>query len=242
MSDFDKEAERERLREKYEQEQTDREATERMSELLLKGATMTNAHCSDCGDPIFRYDGQEFCATCERAIDREDDTGNDVDDAGDGQPTDDEERIEVATPSEETRVQFGADASDDQSAGSDRATADRSENADGDGPHSGPQERAPSTRAERDRTESPRADHEHEHEHEQADSDGRDRTRTTVPSVEPAASRSDTGGGLAEARDSLARTLARLTRQAEAADDPAQARESLEAAREAAEALAALRR
>ena len=64
MSDFDKEAERERLREKYEAEREDREATQHMSELLLKGATMTNSHCGNCGDPIFRYDGQEFCPTC----------------------------------------------------------------------------------------------------------------------------------------------------------------------------------
>jgi uncharacterized Zn finger protein (UPF0148 family) len=68
MSDFDKEAERERLREKYEQDKQKREASERMSDLLLKGATMTNAHCNDCGDPIFRYDGDEFCPTCQRVV------------------------------------------------------------------------------------------------------------------------------------------------------------------------------
>jgi uncharacterized Zn finger protein (UPF0148 family) len=68
MSDFDKEAERERLREKYERDQEKRKSTERMSELLLKGATMTDAHCADCGDPIFRYDGEEFCPTCQEVI------------------------------------------------------------------------------------------------------------------------------------------------------------------------------
>ncbi|QLH80801.1 Sjogren's syndrome/scleroderma autoantigen 1 family protein [Halosimplex pelagicum] len=68
MSDFDKEAERERLREKYEEDKQKREASERMSDLLLKGATMTNAHCNDCGDPIFRYDGDEFCPTCQRVV------------------------------------------------------------------------------------------------------------------------------------------------------------------------------
>jgi len=72
MSDFDKEAEREKLREKYEQDEKRRKTTEQMSELLLKGATMTNAHCGDCGDPIFRYDGQEFCPTCQKPIDRGD--------------------------------------------------------------------------------------------------------------------------------------------------------------------------
>jgi len=69
MSDFDKEAERERLREKYERDQEKRQATERMSDLLLKGATMTDAHCGDCGDPIFRYEGDEFCPTCQRVVD-----------------------------------------------------------------------------------------------------------------------------------------------------------------------------
>ena len=67
MSGFDEEAERERLREKYEQDQEKRASTQRMSELLLKGATMTNSHCDTCGDPIFRYDGQEFCPTCQAA-------------------------------------------------------------------------------------------------------------------------------------------------------------------------------
>jgi uncharacterized Zn finger protein (UPF0148 family) len=63
--DFDKEAERERLREKYESDQDERSSTERMSELLLQGATMTNKHCDTCGSPIFRYQGQEFCPTCQ---------------------------------------------------------------------------------------------------------------------------------------------------------------------------------
>ncbi|MCH7661850.1 MAG: hypothetical protein IH933_15165 [Euryarchaeota archaeon] len=65
--EFDKEAEREKLREKYAKEEQDREATQRMSELLLQGATMTNSHCDRCGDPIFRYEGQEFCASCQAA-------------------------------------------------------------------------------------------------------------------------------------------------------------------------------
>ncbi len=67
MSDFDKEAEREKLREQFAEDEKKREATERMSELLLQGATMTNTHCDTCGDPLFRYDGQTFCSTCQRA-------------------------------------------------------------------------------------------------------------------------------------------------------------------------------
>lgn len=64
MSDFDKEAERERLREKYGQESEEREATQRMSDLLLKGARMTNSHCGTCGDPLFEQNGTTFCPSC----------------------------------------------------------------------------------------------------------------------------------------------------------------------------------
>lgn len=68
MSDFDKEKEREKLREKFEQEEDRRETTQQMSELLLKGATMLNVHCQECASPIFRYDGDEFCPTCQRPV------------------------------------------------------------------------------------------------------------------------------------------------------------------------------
>ncbi|TMT80204.1 hypothetical protein E2L06_18210, partial [Haloterrigena sp. H1] len=64
MSDFDKEAEREKLREKYERDKEERKATQRMSDLLLKGATMTNTHCGTCGDPLFQMDGTTFCPSC----------------------------------------------------------------------------------------------------------------------------------------------------------------------------------
>ena len=65
MSDFDKEAEREKLRKKFADDEEKRASTQRMSELLLKGATMTNKHCSRCSDPLFRYDGQTFCPSCQ---------------------------------------------------------------------------------------------------------------------------------------------------------------------------------
>jgi uncharacterized Zn finger protein (UPF0148 family) len=70
MSDFDKEAEREKLRKKFAKDEQKRERTSRMSELLLKGATMTNKH-HDCGSPVFRWDGEEFCPTCQGAPDGE---------------------------------------------------------------------------------------------------------------------------------------------------------------------------
>ncbi|WP_435155785.1 Sjogren's syndrome/scleroderma autoantigen 1 family protein [Haladaptatus sp. DFWS20] len=66
MSDFDKEAEREKLRQQYEAEKEERKSTQRMSELLLQGATMTGKHCDTCGDPIFRQNGTEFCPTCQQ--------------------------------------------------------------------------------------------------------------------------------------------------------------------------------
>ena len=65
MSDFDKEAEREKLRKKFADDEKKRAGTRRMSELLLKGATMTNKHCNQCSDPLFRYNGQTFCPSCQ---------------------------------------------------------------------------------------------------------------------------------------------------------------------------------
>lgn len=105
-SGFDREAERERLREKYENDQEDREQTQRMSELLLQGATMTNQHCDSCGNPIFRYDGQEFCAVCQQQTaaqagadgDRSDNVTVDEESA---EPSDSDDPAGEATP---TRV------------------------------------------------------------------------------------------------------------------------------------------
>lgn len=62
--EFDKEAEKEKLRRQLAEEEQSRESTRHMSELLLKGATMTNRHCDTCGDPLFRHEGREFCPTC----------------------------------------------------------------------------------------------------------------------------------------------------------------------------------
>jgi uncharacterized Zn finger protein (UPF0148 family) len=245
MSEFDKEKERERLREQYERDRKKREATEQMSELLLQGATMTNAHCSECGDPIFRYDGQEFCATCERPVERAADASEDGDE-------DEDDQLEVTTPSEDTRVVFG-DESDqaaqqkaqtgtrqaeggegplsrrDTAGGADdpttRATADRSTSRADD----------PTTRATADRS-TPRAD----------DSTARataDRQSGRTSAGEQVERRDtyDSGGGLDAARDSLVRTLVAHADRAEAAGDPREARDHLQVAREAAETLDALR-
>ncbi len=68
MSEFDKEAEREKLREQLERDEERRQTTQQMSELLLQGATMLNVHCPDCASPIFRHEDEEFCPTCNRSI------------------------------------------------------------------------------------------------------------------------------------------------------------------------------
>ena len=224
MSDFDKEAEREKLREKYEQEQREREATEKMSELLLQGATMTNAHCSDCGDPIFRYDGQEFCATCEKAVDR--DTGEE---RPEDEPTDDDaENIEVTSPDQGARVAFGGENVDEtpettaEQPQSPPSPADRT----GDGAPTAEADADSSTAPERPPS-SPR----------QSPPPRKQAAAAAAPSADP----SETGD-VSAASESLVRTLTYFSRQAEATDDPRRAQEYLAAAREAAQALSALGR
>jgi uncharacterized Zn finger protein (UPF0148 family) len=189
--DFDREAEKKRLREKLEDDQESRKATEHMSDLLLKGATMTNHHCDACGDPIFRYDGQEFCPTCGETVDDDGARGSEG-----GDETREDDPGETATA--EVGVERAADA--------DTGTAD-----------AGP---------------SPTR---YEESAEEAADEGR-RSR-----------RSGRWGGLAagnlgEARASLVRTLSDLAARAESAEDVRRTRDFLAAAREAAEALAALDR
>jgi len=120
MSGFDEEAERQRLREKYEQDQEKRASTQRMSELLLKGATMTNHHCDTCGDPIFRYDGQEFCPTC-RAADGETANQDAAEQAPDAAADTDPE---TAAPDVETEAETDAESGDAKPAPA-AATRDR---------------------------------------------------------------------------------------------------------------------
>jgi uncharacterized Zn finger protein (UPF0148 family) len=240
MSDFDREAERERLREKYEQDKKERETTEQMSELLLQGATMTNAHCSECGDPIFRYDGQEFCATCERPVDRESGASagetpdTDVDEGGD-----DTTNVEVTSPRDDTKVVFGGNGASDpegESGGetgeTPRGQAEQPASADAEQPRGRATEQPRQTATGADeRLEtggSPPRAHDPTGEGERSDT------------ADPTVRRGDTGG-VEAARASLVRTLAAFSRRAETTDDPQRAREHLQTAREAAEALAALR-
>jgi len=215
MSDFDKEAEREKLREKYEQDQEKREATEQMSELLLQGATMTNAHCSDCGDPIFRYDGQEFCPTCEKAVERE------------GAEEGDQQGVEV-TETSDTPVAFGGANGQQDGETPDETTPTAAGEAGGQ-----PEQQGQSTRQQASGRENqpqrrrPRAD--------ETNAAGRDQRRRqqAPPSAE---------GGIPAAREALTETLVRFSERAAASEDPRRATDNLEAAREAAAALRELDR
>jgi len=230
--DFDKEAEREKLRKKYEKDKQEREATEQMSELLLQGATMTNSHCSECGDPIFRYDGQEFCPTCEKPVDSQPENGERADDETD------QESIQVRSPSNEARVKFGSAEEDDQPEQANTQQTEQSqhqqtpdEHQQTPGQQAGPAE--PQRTPGRQQTPEPQGTPEPQQTPETPTSRGQLQEG-------PVASPGD--GGLADAEQSLVRTLARFSKQAEATEDPRKAKEQLEAAREAAEALAALRR
>jgi len=222
MSGFDKEAERERLREKYEQDQEKRAATQRMSELLLKGATMTNSHCDSCGDPIFRYDGQEFCPTCQAA----------------GSEAGDAESVETAhadAPDEGGTATADADANATAAASGEPAETTADDATDTTArPPSAPdvdtRERRPAPTTER----SP-----------DSTADGRVRELAdvaddrTAGARDAAPSRRD-GASIDDARASLSRTLARFVQAAEGTDDPRRAEELLSAAHEAAETLSAL--
>jgi len=217
---FDEEAVREELREKYEDEREDREATARMSELLLQGATMTNDHCDRCGSPLFRQDGQTFCPNCQQAAQRaraEDVQQNPGQQAPNQQPqrqgaqdpTTRSENAESPTQPDDTRAD---DQQPPSAAG--RTAGRRTPPSQQDG------DRVPDGRRGPDATEAPA----------RTDPSNRD-----LPEHAPTASASGPAG------DALESTIAALARRAASADDPRTAREYLEAAREAAEALAALR-
>ena len=236
MSDFDKEAEREKLREKYEDEEENRAATEQMSELLLKGATMTNAHCTDCGDPIFRYDGQEFCPTCQKPVAREQ--------AENGEADDGDDHIEVADPSDDAHVQFGGDAADAQETDGAEQSQQPSESP------AQPQQSAPNRQTEtpdQPTRRIPSADPDSSPAERSVTDAGRQARDSAGPAsnARPETARSTADGSVAEdlsaAESLLAETVHRFARRAAETDDPRSAREHLETAREAATALDAVR-
>lgn len=252
---FDKEAEREKLREKFARDEEKRESTRRMSELLLKGATMTNEHCDNCGSPIFRQNGREFCPECDTAAGQS---------AGQGETGGQEggERAAGAEEGDQRPGQAGSPVPDergDAPAGGAEPPADLADAVEGT--------REPAEAGGRGSVDPPRSD-----SAAAPSANGGDRAVGGGPAGRPApeggpaagarespsqagrGSDSPTGGAAADraprggaddlpaARDAL---VAALRRHAEAAaneTDPRTARDHLAAAREAAEALSALRR
>ncbi|ADB62588.1 Sjogrens syndrome scleroderma autoantigen 1 [Haloterrigena turkmenica DSM 5511] len=264
MSDFDKEAEREKLREKYERDQEERQATQRMSDLLLKGATMTNAHCGTCGDPLFQMDGTTFCPSCHGNPDAVEGTQLEAqsaedaaDEAPNGTAADREPSRQDSSPaaggsetvetSETDTPAARQDRQRGQQAGSTDAieTADSSPAADETAAteRNVANEEQPTAASAGDRqpstarsasTRSTDADRERS-----ARSPADDRRSIDGAGAGGAARSAD--GDLEAARDSLVAALEKFAGNAAATDDPRYARECLEAAHEAAETLETLR-
>ncbi|WP_435078235.1 Sjogren's syndrome/scleroderma autoantigen 1 family protein [Halococcus sp. AFM35] len=208
MSDFDKEAEREKLRERFAEEDEKRKTTEQMSELLLQGATMTDTHCDTCGSPLFRYDGQTFCPTCQQAT---------TEGGADGRAaTTDAAADEPAS----TTANGGQAASERPQTRPNRT--DRTPQSTTQQPRSSGSAPTRNRRAATSPTD--------------GDTQGRDGPQPET-TTRPAGGAND----LDAAEASLSRTLAELTATAEETEDLGRKREHLAAAREAAEALDAVR-
>ena len=241
MSDFDREAEREKLREKYERDKQKREASERMSELLLQGATMTNRHCPECQSPVFRHDGRAFCPTCEKEITEAGDRpeAGEESAAADGtagadetEPADADVGIEASdsartpAPGDSAGSETARDIepSDDTGAGA-TGTDDRP-----DPPESHPPPPASDRRPAR--IDPPATTG--------SDPDEGHRERDTAGSR--VGTQGSERGTLREAERTLVAEIGSLTRRAEETRDVGRKRDLLAAAREAAETLESVRR
>ncbi|MEF8842526.1 MAG: Sjogren's syndrome/scleroderma autoantigen 1 family protein [Haloarculaceae archaeon] len=245
MSDFDKEAEREKLREKFERDREKRQQSERMSELLLKGATMTNKH-HDCGSPIFRWEGEEFCPSCEGpngARGAEADVQESPADAETG-PESSNRNVEVGGPSADTADEpddaTTRDATTDEAAGAPGGPADPTDRTEIDVATGSPTDDRVAVEPEADAASGP----------ESTVTPSAGSTRSTAESRPTGHTEGTTGHepagdeGVAAARASLERTLAAVAREAEETPttDLSRKRNLVAAARETAEALEATRR
>ncbi|SDL90080.1 Sjogren's syndrome/scleroderma autoantigen 1 (Autoantigen p27) [Halogranum gelatinilyticum] len=248
MSEFDKEAEREKLREKFAKDEEKRQSTKRMSELLLKGATMTNSHCNRCGDPVFRFDGQEFCPSCQDATvaggqiqlrnpeGRQQEQGPESAQAAEPAQTTQATQATQATGTGQSEHAQSAESPTTEAATAD-ATTTEAATADATATEA--------TTADATTTEPAAGGTDDAARNTEADVEP---TQPPVPateseSAEPPTTQPNTGtADLDAARASLRRTVTRYAEEAEQTDDPRRARELLAAAHEAAETLAALRR
>jgi uncharacterized Zn finger protein (UPF0148 family) len=241
--DFDKEAEREKLRQQLERDEERRESTRQMSELLLQGATMTNAHCDTCGSPLFRQNGQTFCATCQ---------------SQDGQAAQQQGAHQQAAQQQTDQQDAVAQHDTRQAQGDSREAQQDPAQAQG-APQDTPQQ--PDGRQGDDQPAPG------QRQRDAQDVTAVQPTRQPGQGQRGASASPEQGqhgdGGLGEqaggqgvdtasgggqqvpagtAAADLQRTLSKFARAAAETDDPREARDHLEAAREAAETLAALRR
>lgn len=231
---FDEDAVREELREKYEDEREDREATARMSELLLQGATMTNDHCDRCGSPLFRHEGQTFCPNCQHAAQQAQ-----ADQAGQRQGQQPQGTQAQGQREQAQQVQ-GEQPGDPQTrpAGADGGA--QVDDAQAGGPADG-QQRPPAAGRTTDRRTPPSQQGGEETGSQRSGDTTTEAPARDAPSQRDLPEHAPTADATGPAGDALESTIAALARRAASADDPRTAREYLEAAREAAEALAALR-
>ncbi|WP_248518079.1 Sjogren's syndrome/scleroderma autoantigen 1 family protein [Salinarchaeum laminariae] len=231
-SGFDKEAERERLREKYEEEQADREAAQQMSDLLLKGATMTNSHCGRCGSPIFRQDDQEFCPNCNVAA------GDKADAAATANEAATADSADAASRDQPQDAQQTTDARTDPEA----ELADVIAGEETPDPDSQPVETGGTSIAER-AAESVQSSEQPSAPTQSTAGSPNAQSKTAAPASEQPATQPTPSTGenasLADAQQSLLNAITQHARAATDAD-PRTATEHLEAAGEAAEALATI--
>ena len=219
MSDFDREAEREKLRKKYERDKQKREASERMSELLLQGATMTNRHCPECHSPVFRYDGRQFCPTCEKEVTEEGEAPN-PDQSGES------EHITETVDSDGAKPHASESAEDTNRTGHTESAEDETDESTAENAPAPVGERQPA------RIDPPVT-------REDSGSDQRD---TTGETQHGSGYRADSNESLRRAEESLKREIEALTQQTEETRDIGRKRELLKTAREAAETLESLYR
>ncbi|ELY59140.1 hypothetical protein C491_07361 [Natronococcus amylolyticus DSM 10524] len=246
MSDFDKEAEREKLREKYERDKAERKATQRMSDLLLKGATMTNSHCGTCGDPLFQQDGTTFCPSCHGNPDAVQGTDLDAQPAEDAAPRDDadEESDRPQPEIDGTRSETDEDGPETAPERPGQGqTADTDPAGDASARPSSPPSSSTAngevrTQSQDDPSRDPESDRaQRDGHHDESHRPGELSRRTT-----DSRTRVSSGtGDLENARASLVAALEKFSREASETDDPRYARECLEAAREAGKTLETLR-
>ncbi|WP_435360092.1 Sjogren's syndrome/scleroderma autoantigen 1 family protein [Haloarchaeobius sp. DFWS5] len=239
MSEFDKEAEREKLRQKFAEEEKDRQSTQRMSELLLQGATMTNKHCDTCGDPIFRYDGQAFCPSCQAAGQQ----AQQQQVAEQGQQQAQEQATQQATqPQQSEPAEEPAETDADEETAVTESTAGATDQRPA-------QPDAGVRRAEPSRTDEPRGGRGTSDSRGDASTPEQARrgtdaydTRDVRDARDARADASRLAGEFGEAEASIAETIRYFSDAAANTDDPARAREYLATVKEAAQALSALRR